>query len=522
MSESHPSALPQLPESYWRASSTVPAFPSLEEDIEVDVAVVGGGISGVTTAYLLAKEGLKVALIEAGQLLTGTTGHTTAKITAQHDLFYDKLITDRGTDQALLYYQAADEARRFIIGKADELHLDCGLERQDAYIYTDDDSYIAKLEKEIKAYEKLGIPGSFMDSCPLPVPHKAAIVMPDQAQFHPLHYLTGLLNAFIDASGVVYEQTTAVDVEQGDRPKVKTLSGHTITCKHVAACTHYPFYEALGFYFTRMHASRSYVLGVVSKEPYPGGMYLSAEEPKRSIRSVAAGKDGERLLLIGGQNHKTGQGICTIHHYEELEQFANRYFSPDVIRYRWSAQDLTTDDELPYIGQLTSGTGNIYVATGFRKWGMTSGTLSALMIRDRIMERSNVYEELFSPTRSLTMKGLGTIIKDNLDVAKHLVEGKLELVRKRPEEVAKDEGSVVTHNGQRAGAYRDNEGKLYLVNTTCTHMGCEVEWNSGDRSWDCPCHGSRFSYTGEVLEGPAEKPLQTLNDNEEREQPNYL
>lgn len=510
-----PAGLPQYPESYWLQSTNLPAYPALEQSIEVDAAVVGGGISGITTAYLLAKEGLKVALIEAGRLLNGTTGHTTAKITAQHDLFYDQLIRSSGIEKAGLYYRAADEASSFIRQTVNEYNVSCGLKEQDAYVFTDSDEYISKLQKELEAYNKLGIPSSYTEHIELPVPHKAAIVMHKQAQFHPLHYLQELVGAFVKAGGAIYEQTTAVDVEQGRRPKIMTLSGHTVTCKHVVSCTHFPFYEALGLYFARMHADRSYVLGIQSKVHYPGGMYISAEDPVRSVRSVDM-PDGGKLLLIGGQGHKTGQGVCTIRHYEELEQYSEQYFQPERIAYRWSAQDLVTDDKLPYIGHLTSGTDNIYVATGFRKWGMTSSTTSALLIRDLILERDNPYAALFSPSRPITLAGVGKLITDNVDVAKHLIAGKLELIRKKPEEVAEDEGSVVTVAGKRAGAYRDKEGKLYLVDTTCTHMGCEVEWNNGDRTWDCPCHGSRFSITGEVIEGPAEKPLKALHAGSER------
>ncbi|MFF2484643.1 FAD-dependent oxidoreductase [Paenibacillus sp. NPDC058071] len=504
-------SLPQYPESLWLAASDLPAYESLAHDIEVDAAVVGGGIAGITTAYLLAKEGLRVALVEAGRVLHGTTGHTTAKITAQHDLFYDQLIQSSGVEKAGLYYRAAADAAAFIKQKIGEYDIDCAYEEQDAYIYTNSVDYKEKLERELAAYEKLGIPGSYADSIPLPIPHKAAIAMHRQAQFHPVRYLRSLLKRFIEAGGVVYENTTAVDVEQGAVHKVKTLGGPVIACKYVVSCTHFPFYEALGLYFARLHAERSYVLGIHSKAKYPGGMFLSAEEPKRSLRSAQTA-DGKELLLIGGQSHKTGQGQCTIQHYEELEHFADKYFEPEQIAYRWSAQDLITDDELPYIGPLTSGASRIYTATGFRKWGMTTGTAAAMLIRDLIMERDNAYADLFSPQRPVTMAAAGALVKENLDVAKHLIAGKLELVRKTPDEVGKDEGCAVNVNGKRAGAYRDEDGKLYLVDTTCTHMGCETEWNSGDRTWDCPCHGSRFSITGEVIEGPAEKPLKLLAD----------
>lgn len=501
--------IPKFPESYWIEGPKPHTYPELQQDITVDVAIVGGGMSGITTAYLLAKQGYKVALIEAGKLFNGTTGHTTAKITAQHDLIYDELIQRDGEEKALLYYKATTEALQFIKDTVQEHDIDCHFTEQPSYVYTDDDSYISKLNDELSAYNKLGIPSSYVEQIPLHIPSKAAIVMHNQAQFHPLQYLYALTKKFTEMGGVIYEQTTAVDVEQGSVAKVITREGHSVACKHVVSCTHFPFYD-VGFYFARMHADRSYVIGIESEEPYPGGMYLSAEDPKRSLRSVQMA-DGGTLIIIGGQSHKTGQGICTIQHYEELYRFAEQYYAHKKISYRWSAQDLVTGDKIPYIGRITASSPNVFVATGFRKWGMTNSTAAALLIRDLIMEKDNPYEGLYSPSRSITLTGLGQLIVDNTDVAKHLIAGKLEMVHKRPEDLAIDEGAVVKVHGKRAGAYKDENGQLFLVDTTCTHMGCEVEWNNGDRTWDCPCHGSRFSISGEVVEGPAEKPLKTLS-----------
>lgn len=501
--------MPQLPEPYWRDSITPPAFPKLTEDIKADAAIIGGGISGVTTAYLLAKEGLKVVLLDAGPLLNGTTGHTTAKITAQHDLIYNEFVNQVGEEKAKLYYQANTDALQFIKGLVEEHKIECAFSEQDAYIYTNSDSYISKLNDEFAAYEKLGIKGELVTQIPLPLPIKSAIVMRKQAQFHPLQYLTSLVQIFTNSGGVIYENTTADTVEEDAQMKVRTREGHTITCDHVISCSHFPFYEGMGFYFSRMHAERSYVLGIRSEKNYPGGMYLSAEEPKRSVRYTTTNR-GENLILIGGESHKTGQGICTIKHYEALQAFAENTFGIQEIPYRWSAQDLVTLDKIPYIGQISSGKQNIYVATGYRKWGMSHGTAAALLIRDLILKHENPYRELYTPSRFDAVPDLKNFIVQNTDVAKHLIAGKLEIVYRRPEDLTNGEGAVVTVDGKRAGAYKDEQGTLHIVDTTCTHMGCELEWNLGERSWDCPCHGSRFSITGDVMEGPAKKPLKKI------------
>ncbi|WP_152393550.1 FAD-dependent oxidoreductase [Paenibacillus guangzhouensis] len=502
-------AFPQYPDSYWIASSERMAFPALQEDIQADVAVVGGGISGITTALLLAREGLHVVLLEAGELLKGTTGHTTAKVTAQHDLIYHELIQHVGLEKAQYYYRANQEAIQFIKELVHQESIDCGLTDQDAYIYTNDEQYLRKLELEMQAYEQLGIHGELVHSMPLSLSMKQALVMRNQAQFHPLHYLYALVRLFMKLGGKIYEHTTVMTVENGDQPKLVTRDGHHVTCRHTVSCSHFPFYDGMGFYFSRMHAERSYVLGVKCSDPYPGGMYIRAENPTRSIRSTAMA-DGQTLVLVGGEGHKAGQGVCTIRHYEALQHFAKEQFKVEDIPYRWSTQDLVTLDKVPYIGQISSSVQNVFVATGYRKWGMTQGTLAALLLRDTILERDNPYQALYTPSRFHADPDIKTFVTQNADVAKHLIAGKLEMVRKKPEELKAGEGDVVTVDGQRAGAYRDEQGILHLVDTTCTHMGCEVEWNAGDLSWDCPCHGSRFSIDGEVMEGPAKRPLTRL------------
>lgn len=498
--------LPKDTRSYWRESTQQPEFPSLDQDIEVDVCVVGGGITGITSAYLLANEGLKVAVLEADHLLSGTTGHTTAKITAQHDLIYDELLTNLGKSKAKLYYEANMEALRFMETTMNDLQIDSEFSKQDAYMYATTDEDAQKIEKEVKAYEKLGIDGVLAKDIPLDIPIKNVAVMKNQAQFHPLKYLSALVDQLVEKGVVIYENTTAVDVEIGEHTVVLTSSDFRVAAKHVLSCTHFPFYEGLGLYSTRMYADRSYVLAVKPQKQFPSGLFISAGKPTRSLRSVSI--NGEEMILIVGESHKAGQGEDTMKHFEALAEFGEQVFGIEEILYRWSAQDLTTLDNVPYIGEITAGQSNILIATGYRKWGMSNGTAAALLLRDIVLDKKNPFQDLFTPSRFYATPSIKNFFVQNIDVAKHLVKGKLQLSNINPNNLSNDEGAIVTIEGERKGAYRDEQGKLHIVDTTCTHIGCEVEWNSGERSWDCPCHGSRFTYTGDVIEGPAEKPLQ--------------
>ncbi|WHY01657.1 FAD-dependent oxidoreductase [Neobacillus sp. DY30] len=501
----------QFPRTYWREIE-LPTFETLNEDTTVDVAIVGAGITGITAAYLLTKEGVKVAIIEAGGVLNGTTGHTTAKLTAQHGLIYDELISHFGEEKARLYYESASNAIQFVEKTSNEKGIDCDFSNQDAFVYATTDQYDRKLETEMSAYQKLGINGDLVGNIPFDIQIKSALLMRKQAQYHPLKFLRGLLEEAVKAGCKVYENSVAAGIEdvESSQPKVKIKGGHKVACKQVIIASHFPFYDKPGLYFARMYAERSYAIGIKTNKEYPGGMYISADSPSRSIRFTPI--EGGNLLILGGENHKTGQGIDTLSHYVALESFAKDVFDLSDYHYRWSAQDLVTLDKVPYIGPLTSDKEHILVATGYKKWGMTSGILAAHLLTDYVLNRDNPYKELYTPSRFDADPDIKSFISTNADVAKHLIKGKLEFVPKDPGDLVNGEGSVVMHKGQRAGAYKDENGKLYIVDTTCTHLGCECEWNHAEKSWDCPCHGSRFAYDGSVIEGPAKKALKNVGD----------
>ncbi|WJE15506.1 FAD-dependent oxidoreductase [Halobacillus sp. ACCC02827] len=508
------------PEPMWRENLRLPAFEALKENKQTEVTVVGGGITGITTAYLLAKEGRQVTLIESDVLLNGTSGHTTAKVTAQHGLIYNELLKHFGEESAALYYQAQMDALQTMENLITKHKIDCEWEKEDAFLFSTTKQGAHKLEQEYEAYQKLKIEGAIGDEVPFDSDANRTLLMTNQARFHPVKYLKGLVDEFIRLGGEVCEHTKAVDVKEAERVHVRTGEGFTLTSDYVISCSHFPFYDGKGLYFSRMYAERSYVIAIEPEKAVPPGMYISIDEPKRSIRT--ADYNGTSVLLIGGESHKTGQGVDTSFHYRALEEFASETFGIKQKLFQWSAQDLTTLDKVPYIGPITRNNHRVLIASGFRKWGMTNGTLAAMLLRDYVMREQSLYHELFKPARFKADPSMKNFLSQNFDVASHLIEGKLELVADRPETLDKGEGMVVQWKGERAGAFRDEEGKLHVLDTTCTHLGCEVEWNNAERTWDCPCHGSRFAFDGSVMEGPADRPLMKLAVEDEKDIPVQL
>ncbi|ASF41060.1 (2Fe-2S)-binding protein [Halobacillus halophilus] len=496
------------PQPMWLEDTSLPSFNELKEDTSADVAVIGGGITGITTAYLLAKQGKQVILLDSDHLLNGTTGHTTAKVTAQHGLIYYELMKHFGTEDASLYYQAQMSAFSLIEELIQKYDISCDWKKEDALLYATTNKGALKLDQEYEAYRKIGIEGSLNESLPFDVEAKKALVMHNQARFHPLKYLSALIEEFTKLGGEIYENTKAIDLKEGAKLEIHTGSGATVTCDKAVSCSHFPFYDGKGFYFSRMYAERSYLMAIEPEREIPDGMYLSVDEPKRTIRT--AEYNGKPILLVGGESHKTGMGVNTSFHYNAIEEFAAQTFGIKKKLFQWSAQDLTTLDKVPYIGPITRRNDRVFIATGFRKWGMTNGTLAAQLISQSVAGEDSLFHSLFKPSRFKTDPSMKQFLSQNFDVAVHLVEGKLELVADRPQNLKKGEGLVVQWKGERAGAFKDEEDQIHLLDTTCTHMGCEVEWNDAERTWDCPCHGSRFSFDGTVVEGPADQPLMKI------------
>ncbi len=497
------------PQSYWMASTHQPEYPVLDEDIKVDIAIIGGGIAGISTAYFLYKHGVNAVILEADQILQGTTGHTTAKITSQHELIYSKIKSQMGEEFAKQYAEANESAIGMIEKISSENNIECDFVPQSAYAYTQDNKYVEKIYDEVKTTSALGIKAEYVDEIPFSIPIKAAIRFDNQAQFHPRKFLIPLVKKIADNGIQIYEQTRVVDIEENDNYVLITNKGNKVTANKVIIASHYPCYNKHGLYSSRIYPERSYVVAIKAKERYPGGMYISLEEPARSLRSQIS-EQGE-LILVGGNHHKTGQGKDTVLHYEALIDFANQIFTVEDIAYRWSTQDCMTLDDLPYVGHFTSKTPNMYIATGFGKWGMTNSIASAMILSDLIVKGNSPWQDVYSPSRQTIAASAKNFVVENFNVAKELIGGKISSLPIH-EDIKPGEGKIIEANGQKAGAYRDEEGILHVVDTTCTHMGCELSWNSAEKTWDCPCHGSRFTYEGNVVEGPANRPLSVHND----------
>ncbi|HYJ47122.1 MAG TPA: FAD-dependent oxidoreductase [Pyrinomonadaceae bacterium] len=507
--------LPGEPVSLWLATTPETNYSALTDDVTVDVAIVGGGIAGITTALLLKQAGASVALLEAGRIVESVTGNTTAKVTSQHGLIYDHLISQFGVSGAQIYADSQEAAIARIASLVEENGIDCDFTRTDAYVYTEVESELERITADVEAATKLGLPVSYEESTPLPFEVKGAIRFANQARFHPRKYLLALVEKITGDGSHIFESTRALDLEESESVCHVTTDKGKVRADRVVITTHFPFYDP-AMYFARMHPKRSYVLGCRLKAKAPEGMFITAESPFRSFRSNPA-EDGGEIWMVGGENHKTGQGGDTEERYRNLERYARERFTLESIEYRWSTQDNVTVDRVPYIGKVSPGTERLYVATGFGGWGMTNSTVSAMILSDLVLGRENDWSTLYDPNRFKPLTSAKDLIVENVDVAKHFVTDRFYVPDEEDARGMIDgEGQVVEVDGEKVALCRLDDGVVHSVSAVCTHMGCIVSWNKAERSWDCPCHGSRFNFDGKVIQGPANKDLKqvSLGDQE--------
>lgn len=503
--ENRTEGMPGRPESFWIATAPRTYAPSLIKDARVDVAVIGGGVAGIMSAYYLKEAGLKVALLESRRILEGVTGHTTAKITALHGLIYDHLIAVFGRERARQYAEANQAAIEEVAALVDRLQIDCDFSRQPFHSFAETQEHLHKIEKETNAARTLGLPATFVDSIPLPLEVKGAVRLDNQAQFHPLKFLRAIAATIPDNGSYVFEETRALDIEDGEPCVVLTNQGK-IKARDVVVATNYPFFDKSGLYFARLNQVRSYVYAIRTKEIYPGGMFAGVDKLSLAFRSQPT--DAGDIVIVSGVEHKPGHAASTVSCYEDLAAAVNRIFHQPVLDYRWSTQDNVTIDKVPYIGKATPFSKRIMVATGFAQWGMTTSVVAAQILSNLIQGKPEDRAPVFDPNRfKLDSAVARELVSHNTTVLKDLVSGRLAKPDEDVTKIKPGEGKLAGRDGKKIAVYKDMEGRTYTLSPKCTHMGCIVAWNDAERSWDCPCHGTRFSHEGEVIHAPAVKDL---------------
>lgn len=471
-------------ESIWRQTCHIEEQPTLRGDIQTEVAVIGGGMAGILTAWQLQKAGVRTVVLEGNRIGSGQTQNTTAKITAQHGLICADFLKRKGKETAEQYFganqQAVEEYERII----QEEEIDCEFEKTNAYVYSQEEQ---RLEEEVKAAEALGLPVTLERNVEIPVHCAGAVRFSGQGQFHPLKFLKALAEKLR-----IYEHTMVKEVEDH---VIFTDYGQVRADKIIFA-VHYPFLRMPGMYAARMHQERSYVLAL-EQAGNLHGMYIGEGKESYSFRNYGT------YVLFGGQGHRTGENEGG-GRYERLRAAAKTFFPESKVAACWSAQDCITQDKMPFIGTYAAWKPDWFVATGFQKWGMTSSMTASMLLRDQILGRENPYAKVFAPSR-FSMEELPGMLEDGGKAVQGLARRFFQVPKETIENLIPGHGGILELEGEKAGVYMDDQGEVFAVDVTCPHLGCQLTWNPDEKTWDCPCHGSRFDYRGNLLEGPAQE-----------------
>ncbi len=488
--------------SYWHETATI----NIKKNTEVnnknyDVLIIGAGLTGLNTAYLLRNTGYKIGIIEGTNLGYGVSGYSSAKITVQHNLIYDYLINNFSFEEAKQYLRANLEGQNLIKEIIRENNIQCDYKEQTSHVYASKESEIDMLKNELKAYQKLSIDGFYSENIDIPNKALGAIGIKNQGQFNPIKYLYSLYNILKNNSYCeIYENVRALDIEPGSKGHVvKTQYGNVYANKIIVA-SHYPFDNDFGLFFLRLYQEKSYVMAVKTENKPFDGMYINVNDPIYSMRYHFS--DKENLLILAGGNHKVGLKDNEEDSYNELEIFLKQNFNNYEIKSRWSTQDCMTYDKIPYIGKYSDNIENIYVATGYNKWGITHSAASAIIIRNKILKIQDDLSEIYNPSRITPMLSSKEFFSNSKDIA----TGFIKRIASAPDDlfnVKSGEGKIVNYNGKKVGVYKNESGDYFCINPICTHLKCALSFNEAEKTWDCPCHGSRFDIRGKILEGPA-------------------
>jgi len=502
--------------SSWMESADVPQSASLNGDLQVDVCIVGAGIAGLTTAYLLSREGRRVIVLDDGKIANGESSRTTAHLSSEIDSGYEDVESTFGEEGARLAYQSHAAAIDTIEKIARDENIECGFRRVDGYLFSPPGEPDEVLERELAAARRAGFADAErVDQLPMEfahgaVAHGAVLKFPRQGQFHPLRYFAGLAKAIERNGGQIFSGAHVVEVRGGDAPFVQTQDGRKISASAVVVATNSPINDRVHMH-TKQAAYRTFVVGArVAKGSLPAVLLWDTLDPYHYVRIEE--RENEDILIVGGEDHKTGQENDADERYARLESWARERFPQiEEFSHRWSGQVMETVDGLAFIGH-NQGESTVYIATGDSGMGMTHGTIAGILLTDLICNRENPWAELYSPNRKTPGAALEWIKENANLVAQYkdlLTGGDVSSV----EEIPAGEGAILRRGLSKIAVSRDESGALRECSAVCPHLGCIVSWNSGEKSWDCPCHGSRFSPDGAVLNGPAQQPLAPIDES---------
>lgn len=475
------------------------------EDTVYDVLVIGAGITGVTTALMLQNQGKKCIIAEMGTLGYGTTGGTTSHINTIFDTSYSEIDNDFGSSASKIVADSGKEAIAIIAEMVDKYNIDCDFEYKNAYLFAENEQQTKQLSEIITSSQQAGVVIKEVSTVDMPMAFQKAAMFSNQAQIHPLKYITKLAEAFIEADGVIVENTCIKKTSYKNNVHVAESDLLNIKAKALVYATHIP--PGINLLHFRCAPYRSYVLGIkLMDNHYPEGLIYDMQKPYHYLRTHIL--DGEKYLILGGEDHKTGHGSPE-QSFADLEAYARSYYKIESIPFKWSSQYYESADGLPYIGHLPGADDNTFVATGFSGNGITYGTISGKILVDLILEIDNKYIHLFKPERIKPIAGFKEFVKENVDAAYHFVADRLSVDDIESfNEIEPGQGKVVNYNDKKLALYKTTDGKIHALNPVCTHAKCIVNWNGEEKSWDCPCHGGRFDINGNVLTGPPSKNLQ--------------
>ncbi|WP_205499859.1 FAD-dependent oxidoreductase [Rufibacter psychrotolerans] len=486
--------------SIWRQDAHPTPYPTLQGELETDVVVIGGGITGITTAHLLASAGKRVIVLEALKVAESTTGYSTGNLYGYVGQYLQLLESKYDRQTVAAVTASRTEAVNLIEQLVQQHGLDCHFRRVPFYFLTEHEAEAGFVRKEAEVAQAIGLPAHHDTASPLPYPIAGALRLDHQAQFNPMAYVQELAARTAGSNCQIFENSKVLKVDEGQPHTVHTQHGK-VRARQVIHATHTP--KGIWFLHTLLGPYREYALAVKLNQPYPEGTFWAFHAGHHHSLRPYTNDQGEHFLLILGESHKVGHKENNQENFQKLEQYVRERFNVQSVEYRWAAQQYKPADGIPYIGRRDEDS-EIYVATGFEADGLTYGTMAAMLLSDLILGRENPYAALYSPTRHNPRKAAAKFLKENADVAFQLIKDLP--YRSQVEEladIAAGEGKNIEMDGKNYGAYRDHSGHLHVVSAVCTHMGCLVHFNKAETSWDCPCHGSRFDVEGKVLEGPA-------------------